>query len=54
MMMFIPWLVNHYGAKRGLLFCGCVGARLIASGLTNDPIVISIIKPFTALRSRCC
>lgn len=47
MMMFIPWLVNHYGAKRGLLFCGCVvGARLIASGLTNDPIVISIIKPF--------
>lgn len=24
MMMFIPWLVNHYGAKRGLLFCGCV------------------------------
>lgn len=47
MMMFIPWLVNHYGAKRGLLFCGCVvGARLIASGLTSDPIVISIIKPF--------
>ena len=29
------------------MFCGCVvGARLIASGLTSDPIVISIIKPF--------
>ena len=47
MMMFIPLLVNHYGAKRGLLFCGCVvGARLIASGLTSDPLIISIIKPF--------
>ncbi|KNC90548.1 oligosaccharide MFS transporter [Trabulsiella odontotermitis] len=46
MMMFIPWLVNQYGAKKGLLFCGMVvGARLIASGLTTDPIVISIIKP---------
>ncbi|MGU3523650.1 oligosaccharide MFS transporter [Enterobacteriaceae bacterium C23F] len=46
MMMFIPMLVNHYGAKKGLLFCGCVvGARLIASGLTTDPIMISIIKP---------
>ncbi|MEZ2573915.1 MULTISPECIES: oligosaccharide MFS transporter [Buttiauxella] len=47
MMMFIPLLVNHYGAKKGLLFCGCVvGARLIASGLTSDPLIISIIKPF--------
>ncbi|SNY63061.1 oligosaccharide MFS transporter [Enterobacter sp. CC120223-11] len=46
MMMFIPMLVNHYGAKKGLLLCGCVvGARLIASGLTTDPIMISIIKP---------
>jgi OHS family lactose permease-like MFS transporter len=46
MMMFIPLLVNHYGAKRGLLLCGCVvGARLIASGLTTDPVIISIIKP---------
>jgi oligosaccharide:H+ symporter len=46
MMMFIPMLVNHYGAKKGLLFCGCVvGARLIASGLTTDPVMISIIKP---------
>lgn len=47
MMMFIPVLVNHYGAKKGLLLCGCVvGLRLIASGLTTDPLVISIIKPF--------
>ncbi len=47
MMMFIPVLVNHYGAKKGLLLCGCVvGLRLIASGLTNDPLIISIIKPF--------
>ena len=46
MMMFIPMLVNHYGAKKGLLLCGCVvGARLIASGLTTDPVMISIIKP---------
>ncbi len=46
MMMFIPLLVNHYGAKRGLLLCGCVvGARLIASGLATDPVIISVIKP---------
>lgn len=50
MMMFIPLLVNHYGAKNGLLFCGIVvGARLIASGLTTDPVVISIIKPLYGL-----
>ncbi|MBJ3815984.1 MFS transporter [Shimwellia pseudoproteus] len=47
MMMVIPWLVNRYGAKRGLLMCGCVvGARLLACGLTSDPLMISIIKPF--------
>ncbi|HEI8866242.1 oligosaccharide MFS transporter [Serratia sp. AKBS12] len=47
MMMAIPFLVNHFGAKKGLLFTGVlVGARLIASGLTSDPLVISIIKPF--------
>ncbi|AFJ47195.1 oligosaccharide MFS transporter [Shimwellia blattae] len=46
MMMSVPWLVNRYGAKRGLLLCGCVvGARLIACGLTSDPVMISIIKP---------
>jgi OHS family lactose permease-like MFS transporter len=46
MMMFIPVLVNHYGAKKGLLLCGCVvGLRLIASGLATDPMIISIIKP---------
>ncbi|WP_333494812.1 oligosaccharide MFS transporter [Kluyvera sp. CHPC 1.251] len=47
MMMFIPALVNYYGAKKGLLLCGCVvGVRLILSGLTVDPLMISIIKPF--------
>jgi len=46
MMMFIPLLVNYVGAKKGLLMCGIVvGSRLIASGLTTDPIIISIIKP---------
>lgn len=47
MMMFIPALVNYYGAKKGLLLCGLVvGCRLILSGLTVDPVMISIIKPF--------
>ncbi|MCS2157120.1 oligosaccharide MFS transporter [Scandinavium sp. H11S7] len=46
MMMFVPMLVNQYGAKKGLLLCGLVvGSRLIASGLTTDPLAISIIKP---------
>lgn len=46
MMMFIPLLVNSIGAKKGLLLCGLVvGGRLIACGLTTDPIAISIIKP---------
>lgn len=50
MMMFIPLLVNRYGAKNGLLLCGIVvGTRLIASGLVNDQIAISIIKPLYGL-----
>lgn len=50
MMMVIPMLVNRYGAKKGLLFCGVVvGLRLIASGLTTDPVMISIIKPLYGL-----
>lgn len=50
MMMFIPLLVNRLGAKAGLIICGCVvGARLIACGLTEDPLVISIIKPLYGL-----
>ncbi len=50
MMMVIPFLVNYFGAKRGLLLVGLVvGLRLIASGLTNDPLLISIIKPFYGL-----
>lgn len=54
MMMVIPFLVNYFGAKRGLLLVGLVvglvvGLRLIASGLTDDPLLISIIKPFYGL-----
>lgn len=50
MMMAIPFLVNYFGAKKGLLMVGAVvGIRLIASGLTNDPLLISIIKPFYGL-----
>lgn len=47
MMMCLPTLVNRIGCKNGLVLCGCiVGVRLIASGLTDDPLIISIIKPF--------
>lgn len=50
MMMVIPFLVNYFGAKKSLLLVGVlVGIRLIASGLTNDPLLISIIKPFYGL-----
>jgi OHS family lactose permease-like MFS transporter len=50
MMMVIPFLVNYFGAKKGLLLVGVVvGLRLIASGLTSDPLLISIIKPFYGL-----
>ncbi|KOC89636.1 MFS transporter, partial [Winslowiella iniecta] len=46
MMMGIPFLVNAVGAKNGLLLAGVViGGRLIASGLTSDALIISIIKP---------
>ena len=50
MMMVIPFLVNYFGAKTSLLLVGAlVGLRLIASGLTQDPLLISIIKPFYGL-----
>lgn len=50
MMMVIPFLVNYFGAKKSLLLVGAlVGLRLIASGLTSDPLLISIIKPFYGL-----
>ncbi|TCV98900.1 oligosaccharide MFS transporter [Biostraticola tofi] len=50
MMMGIPLLVNYVGAKTGLLLTGLViGLRLIASGLTDDPLLISIIKPLYGL-----
>ncbi|PLR45185.1 oligosaccharide MFS transporter [Chimaeribacter arupi] len=50
MMMALPWLVNHFGAKKGMLLTGLVvGLRLIASGLVHDPLMISLIKPFYGL-----
>ncbi len=50
MMMALPWLVNHFGAKKGMLLTGVVvGVRLIASGLVHDPLLISLIKPFYGL-----
>ncbi len=50
MMMVIPLLVNYFGAKKSLLLVGgLVGLRLLASGLTSDPLLISIIKPFYGL-----
>lgn len=50
MMMGIPLLVNYLGAKTGLLLTGLVvGLRLISSGLVDDPLLISIIKPLYGL-----
>ena len=54
MMMFIPWLVNHYGAKRGLLFCGCVVGAADCLRLDQRPDCHLHYQTFTALRSRCC
>lgn len=50
MMMGIPLLVNRIGLKTGLLMTGVViGLRLMASGMTSDPLIISIIKPLYGL-----
>ncbi|QCR35632.1 oligosaccharide MFS transporter [Nissabacter sp. SGAir0207] len=50
MMMVIPWLVNHFGAKKGLLLTGVVvGLRLIASGLVHEAWLIALIKPLYGL-----
>lgn len=52
MMMCIPFLVNKIGAKNGMLLCGCIiGARLIASGLTDNHLAISLIKPVYGLEN---
>ena len=45
-MMLVPALINRIGAKQGLLLTGLViSLRLIVSGLTNDPVIICLIKP---------
>lgn len=44
-MFCAPWLVNRIGAKHGLIFAGMVMAlRMIASGLVEGPLLISITK----------
>ncbi|PSS47326.1 MFS transporter [Enterobacter sp. FS01] len=44
-MFCAPWLVNRVGAKNGLIFAGMVMAmRMIASGLVEGPLLISITK----------
>ena len=44
-MFCAPWLVNKIGAKNGLIFAGMVmGLRMVASGLVEGPLLISITK----------
>jgi OHS family lactose permease-like MFS transporter len=44
-MFCAPWLVNRIGAKNGLIFAGMVMAlRMVASGLVEGPVLISITK----------
>ncbi|WP_432706235.1 MFS transporter, partial [Escherichia coli] len=44
-MFCAPWLVNRIGAKNGLILAGMVMAtRMIASGLVEGPLLISITK----------
>ena len=45
-MMLVPAIINRIGAKQGLLLTGLViSLRLIISGLTNDPLIICLVKP---------
>ncbi|KQN54369.1 MULTISPECIES: MFS transporter [unclassified Erwinia] len=49
-MFCAPWLVNRIGAKNGLIFAGMVMAlRMIASGLVEGPVLISVTKLLHAL-----
>lgn len=49
-MFCAPWLINRIGAKNGLIFAGMVMAmRMIASGLVEGPLLISITKLMHAL-----
>ena len=45
-MMLVPVIINRIGAKQGMLLTGLViSLRLIISGLTNDPLIICLVKP---------
>ena len=45
-MMLVPAIINRIGAKQGMLLTGLViSLRLIISGLTNDPLIICLVKP---------
>ena len=50
-MMFIaPYIVNRIGAKQGLLLSGAIMAlRMLASGVVDDPVSISMVKLLHAL-----
>ncbi|HBT13432.1 MAG TPA: MFS transporter, partial [Erwinia persicina] len=49
-MFCAPWLVNRIGAKNGLIFAGMVMAlRMVASGMVEGPLLISITKLLHAL-----
>lgn len=42
---FAPWVVNRIGPKRGLLLAGgLMVLRILGSGLTSEPVFISMIK----------
>lgn len=45
-MMLVPAIINRIGAKQGMILTGLViSLRLIISGLTNDPLIICLVKP---------
>ena len=45
-MMLVPAIINRIGAKQGMLLTGLViSLRLIISGMTNDPLIICLVKP---------
>ncbi|MFP2241006.1 oligosaccharide MFS transporter [Pseudescherichia vulneris] len=45
-MMLVPILINRIGAKQGMILTGLViSLRLIISGMTNDPVIICLVKP---------
>ncbi|WP_019243323.1 MULTISPECIES: MFS transporter [Bacillus] len=50
MMFAAPFIVNKIGAKKALIFAGCImSVRIIGSGLAVEPIGISCMKLLHAL-----